>query len=118
MLAKDHNHPLNNATPIKCLDLNHTSGCLKLEGLLYIVFIFCFIFNEEAPFHRYFRERNYHIIGNLGKEAQLYWLLERGGTILLGEEVGRFLLTFVQNYAGCWLTFHIVVYALPGGLVN
>ena len=50
------------ATPIKCFNLGDTSGQLKLEGWLYIVFIFYTLCNEEAP-----------IIGNLREEAPFYW---------------------------------------------
>ena len=55
-------HLLCKATPIKCLNLDDTSGQLKLEGWLYVVLIFYTLFYEEAPF---------------------YWHFVRGGTILL-----------------------------------
>ena len=43
------------------------------------------------------------------EEASFYWQFRRGGTILFNS--------FFQNYAGCWLEFHFMFHALPGGLV-
>ena len=78
--------------------LDDSNDQLKLEGWLYIVFIFDTLFNEEAPF---------------------YWLSERGGTISLSKFGRRLVKFFIydQNYAGGWLEFHFMVQALPEGLV-
>ena len=50
------------ATSIKCLGLEDTNGQLKLEGMLYLVFVF-------IPFTM----RRHHFIGNLGEVAPFYW---------------------------------------------
>ena len=69
------------STPIKCLDLDDTGGPLKLEGWLYIVFIFYTHFNEEAPFN---------------------WQFGRGGTILLGKFGRRLMEFFYLCPKLCW----------------
>mgnify|MGYP001793201380 FL=1 len=38
------------ATPMKCHDLDDADGQIKLEGWLYIVFIFDALFTEESQF--------------------------------------------------------------------
>lgn len=38
------------ATPMKCHDLDDANGQVKLEGWLYIVFIFDALFTEESQF--------------------------------------------------------------------
>ena len=52
----------SHATPIKCLDLDDTSGQFKQEGWLYNGLICYAFFNEVVPF---------------------YWQFGRGGTILI-----------------------------------
>ena len=94
----DRKNICNKATPIKCLDLDDTSGQQELAGwILYLLFIhpykwggtivlairerknnFIGTFGDQAPFFGYFRE-----------EAPFYW-----------EEVGGvFLLTMLKL---CW----------------
>ena len=105
-------HYVYEATPMKCLILEDTSGQLKLEGWLYLLFLFFYtLFNEEAPF---------------------YWQFARGGTILLVILVRRphfigslvnlvggwwSFFIYVQNYAEGWLEFNFMVHALTGRLV-
>ena len=90
------------ATPIKCIDPDDTSGQLKLEGWLYIVFNFFTIVNEEAL---------------------LYWQLARGGSILLVILVRR--LHFIDylgqeapfcwvNLRGCWSSFSFMSKTMLG----
>ena len=81
-------------------DLDDTSGQLKLEGWLYIVFIFYISFNEEVL----------HLPITVKRD---YWYFEIGGTILLGK-FGRRMVEisiYIQNYAGGWLEFHALLRA-------
>ena len=61
-------------------------------------------------------KRRHLFIGYFVEEALLYWLFERGGTILLskfGRKSEDFFI-YIQNYAGSWLELHFMVQALPG----
>ena len=60
-------HYVYEATPMKCLILEDTSGQLKLEGWLHLLFLF----------FRPFLRRRHHFIGNYGEEASFYGLFEK-----------------------------------------
>ena len=85
--------------------MDNTSGQLKPEGWLCIVFV-CICIRLLM--------RRHHFIGSFAGEASFYWLSERGGTILNGKIGRRWVKIFidVQNYGAGWLEFYFMVYAL------
>ena len=50
------------------------------------------------------------LIAYLREETPIYWVKLGGGCVI------KFLIIFVQHYAGCWLVFPLMVNAQPGGL--
>ena len=49
-------------------------------------------------------------IAYLREETPIYWVKLGGGFVI------KFIIIFVQNYAGCWLVFPLMANAQPGGL--
>ena len=49
-------------------------------------------------------------IAYLREETPIYWVKLGGGFVI------KFLIIFVQHYAGCWLVFPLMANAQPGGL--
>ena len=75
-------------TPIKCVDLEDTSGQLKLEGWLYLLFLF-FI-----PFLM----RRHHFLAIIVRRPHFMGSLRREGTILFGKLRRRLVEFFLFMY--------------------
>ena len=64
--------------------------------------------------------RRHHFSGNSGEEASLYWLFDKGGTILLGK-FGRRLVEFFLFMPKTMLevgwSLFLIDHAIPGGMV-
>ena len=115
------------ATPMKCLNMDDTSGQLKLEGWLYIV---CFVY---TLFHWpslggtilcAIQERRHHFIGNFGEEGTtllassgkrhhfIGYIWEKvGGTFLFLSktmlEVGWIFILWSMLYLEGWSSYFI-----------